>query len=276
MELGLSTYSFHLAFGRHPDRKSAGSMTLAKLLNKARTMGFAAVQVDPMHFDADKDTPAWVKRMADGLGIRLEAGSMGIDKQRITRDLEVAAAWESPVLRTFLGSEHTCPGPYDEKELASTAKKIGEIIPEAEGLGITIALENHLDISSDDLAKLVDMVGSEHFGVCLDVANNMVFLEDPVKTAETLAPYAVTCHLKDLRWEPTNYGAKLTGAALGDGCVPLRDILSILKDAPRLGSVILEVPWEAKGTDREMLNAEEAAVKKSMDFWRIWSVSATS
>ncbi len=41
-------------------------------------------------------------------------------------------------------------------------------------------------------------IGSRHVGVCLDTGNNIALLEDPDVTVETLAPLAVSVHLKDM------------------------------------------------------------------------------
>ena len=271
MEIGLDTYSYHLAFGKHPDRRANGPMTLAKCLNKARSLEVETVQVDPMHFDSEKDNPRWVKRMADGLGIRLEASSAGVDKSRLLRDLEVAAAWGSPVLRTFLGWDlpRTLRHPADRIEAA--AADLREIVREAEGLGIAIAIENRMDVSTPDLLSLVKAVDSPWVAVCLNVANSLVCMEEPAWTVEQLAPHAVSCHVKDYRWEPTTFGAKLTGAPVGKGIVDMAAVLDLLGNAPRLKHVILECATEAVGSNTEMLASEEAAIKESLTYLRTCS-----
>ncbi len=270
MELGLSTYSYHLAFGKHPDRRADGPMTLMKCLKRARELGFTAVQIDPAHFNPERDNAKWLKSMADSLGLALEAGAAGMEPETLSRNLALATEWGSPVLRAFLSWERPRLGRHSEGKLKEAADKLATILPQAEKFGVAIAVENHGDISTPDLLALLNMVNSPHVGVCLDVANSMVFLEDPVWTAEQLAPRAVTCHLKDLRWAMTNSGAKLTGVPLGEGNVDLDVVLEILVKAPRLKRIMLECPTEARGSDSEMLAAEDRAVMKSVEFWKRW------
>ena len=267
---GLDTYSYHLAFGKHPDRKANGPMTLAKCLNRAGKAGFEGVQIDPLHFDTQKDKPTWVGTLASGLNMRIEASSIGVDHDRLLRDLEVAAAWKARVLRTTLGWDIPRGGRHPRERLEEIATALKNVLPEAEGLGITIAIENHADISTPDLIDLMNMVESDALGVCLDTGNSMVFLEDPAWTAEQLLPYAVTAHLKDYAWHVTNAGMKLVGVPLGDGVIDLDEIIPMLLEGPRLQSINLECATERMGTDSEMMAAEDKAVMKSMEYWKSW------
>lgn len=270
MELGLSTYSYHLAFGKHPDRRADGPMTLIKCLKRVKELGFAAVQIDPAHVNPEKDNAKWLKSMADSLGLALEPSSVGIEGETLARDLALAADWHAPVLRTILSWERPRLGRHPEAKLTEAAERLRTVLPEAERRGVTIAVENHGDVSTPDLLLLLAMVDSPRVGICLDVANSMVFLEDPVWTAQQLAPHAVTGHLKDYRWWMTNSGAKLSGVPLGEGNVDLDAVLATLVKAPRLNRVMLECSTEATGSDSEMLAAEDRAVMKSVEYWRRW------
>lgn len=270
MQLGLSTFSYHLAFGKHPDRRADGPMTLAKCLKRARDLGFSGVQIDPAHFNPERDPEKWVRRMADSLSLVLEAASIGIEPETLTRDLALAAEWNSPILRTSLGWQRPHIGGYPEPRLREAAGRLASVVPEAERRGVTIAIENQGDISTSDLLAVLSMVSSPAVGVCLDVANSMVWLEEPVWTVRQLAPYAVSAHLKDCRWVVTNSGAKLVGAPLGEGNVDLDAVLPILMDAPRLKRIMLECPTEAAGGDSEMLAAEDRAVVTSVEYWTRW------
>ena len=270
MQLGLDTYSFHLAFGKHLDRKADGPMTLAKCIRRAKELGFVAVQIDPAHFNLEKDNPKWVRSMADRLDVALEAGAVGTESERLRQGLEVASAWKSPVLRTFLGWEYPRSRRHSEDKLRKAADSLAEVIEDAKRAGVVIALENHSDISTPDLITLLEMVDSPYLGACLDTGNSMVFLEDPVWTAEQLAPWAVTAHVKDQRWQVTASGAKLVGAPLGDGHIDLDRVIPVLLDAPRLDRIMLQCSTEAAGTGTQILKAEDQAVERSIEFWNRW------
>ena len=107
----------------------------------------------------------------------------------------------------------------------------------AEDLGITLAMENHLDYRASEIVQIIEGVGSSNLRFLFDMGNTVVVIEDPVEAAKVAAPYTVLCHLKDVRilpWTPSAlYVAAIFAAPLGRGNV---DILQILRDPPGEGS----------------------------------------
>jgi len=67
---------------------------------------------------------------------------------------------------------------------------------------LKLALENHKDHTADELAGMMRRVSSEWIGVLVDVGNNVALLEKPEETVETLAPFALSVHLKDMAITP--------------------------------------------------------------------------
>jgi hypothetical protein len=84
----------------------------------------------------------------------------------------------------------------------------------------------------------VRAVGSDHVGVCLDTGNGLGLLEDPVASAEALAPHTFTTHLKEFRAVLRREGLVLRGAPLGQGDVPNADIVPILRQLNPLGDAL--------------------------------------
>jgi sugar phosphate isomerase/epimerase len=68
-----------------------------------------------------------------------------------------------------------------------------------EETGVAIALENHQDLTSDELVALCEDVGSPQSGVNLDVANPLAVGEEPLAFARRGMPYLKNVHLKDYR-----------------------------------------------------------------------------
>src|SRR2546430_2238541 len=83
--------------------------------------------------------------------------------------------------------------------------------------GIPLALENHKDWTAAEMASLMKQKSSEHLGVCLDTGNNISLLDDPMEVVETLAPYAVSTHLKDMAVAPRQQGVLVSSMALSCG-----------------------------------------------------------
>lgn len=94
-----------------------------------------------------------------------------------------------------------------------------------------LAIENHKDWTARELASLVKDRSSEYLGVCLDTGNNIALLDNPMDVIETLAPYAISTHFKDMAVEAYADGFLLSEVPLGEGIVDLRRVVAILQRA---------------------------------------------
>ena len=95
--------------------------------------------------------------------------------------------------------------------------------------GILLAVENHKDYRSDELVALMRTLESPHVGVCVDTGNNLALLEEPLATVEALAPWAFSCHLKDMAVDEHPEGFLLSEVPLGEGFLDLARIASVLR-----------------------------------------------
>ena len=94
---------------------------------------------------------------------------------------------------------------------------------------IMVGIENHKDWHAAELVELLQLIGSPQVGACVDFGNNISLLESPLETARTLAPYAITTHLKDMAVKPTAEGFGLSEVPLGEGFLPLAEIIATLR-----------------------------------------------
>jgi sugar phosphate isomerase/epimerase len=92
-------------------------------------------------------------------------------------------------------------------------------------------VENHKDYRSDEFAELLRRIGSPYVGACVDTGNNLALLEPPLETVEALAPFAFSCHLKDMAVEPCPEGFLLSEVPIGSGFLDLPRILAALRKA---------------------------------------------
>jgi sugar phosphate isomerase/epimerase len=59
---------------------------------------------------------------------------------------------------------------------------------------VKLAVENHGgDLQAREMKAMIEAVGADVMGVCLDSGNPVWMLEDPHMTLEMLIPYALTC-----------------------------------------------------------------------------------
>jgi sugar phosphate isomerase/epimerase len=198
-----------------------------------------------------------LKSRADELGITLEVGmgsfdrhsasfhpELGSGEQQLGDMLRAAKIVGSPVVRCFLGSQADRLGPVPfQQHLDECVRTLRAVAPLAGDLGIKVAVENHggVDLLARELRWLVDEVGPDAVGVCLDTGNPAYGGEDPVVSAEILAPYVVSSHVRDSRVWAVENGAMAQWVPLGQGNVDLPRIVQILKDHSPNPPVDLEI-----------------------------------
>ena len=105
---------------------------------------------------------------------------------------------------------------------------------------------------SDRAEKLLNAVGSENFGLLMDIGNFLCADDDPAKAAGKLAPYAIHVHLKDffvrsgklpnpgMGWFCSRSGNYLRGTIVGHGDVPVQQCIRVLKNNGYKGNFSIE------------------------------------
>lgn len=96
---------------------------------------------------------------------------------------------------------------------------------------LKVAIENHKDHTSEELAAMMRAFSSEWIGVLIDTGNNLALLEEPQATVEALAPFALSVHLKDMAVQPAANGFLLSEVPLGTGLLDLPRIVATLRRA---------------------------------------------
>jgi 3-oxoisoapionate decarboxylase len=121
----------------------------------------------------------------------------------------------------------------------------------AKRLGVNVALENHLDFTIDELVQLIRRVNSPNVGVLYDIGNGISTLDDPIESAEKLAPYILATHYKDFAIEEVTRGFRFTMVPLGAGSLKLPEITAKLINSVRPDA----------GFSIEMMNGQQFEVR---------------
>lgn len=140
----------------------------------------------------------------------------------------------SPVLNTCFGllKERTFSAPTLAEQIDLTTQVLRQLAPMAADHNVIVTMELHVDLTSLELAQIIEAVDSPYVAVNLDTANALGLLEDPLEAATRLLPYVRTTHLKDSCVYPTPEGYNwLGGAPLGRGLVDLPAIVDMLYTA---------------------------------------------
>ena len=88
--------------------------------------------------------------------------------------------------------------------------------------GVKLAVENHGgDLQAREMKMMIEAIGPDVMGVCLDSGNPVWMLEDPHMTLEMLIPYAETCHVRDSAVWKVPEGIAVRWVNMGDGNVDI-------------------------------------------------------
>jgi len=186
------------------------------------------------------------------------AQAMGADVVKISMDL--------PRPRPRAGSRfHPAVMPF----LKETVRHLQEASPLAESHGIRLALENHCDSFSEEILWVIEQVNHPFVGACIDTVNAWHMAEDPMRAIENLAPVAFTNHFRDDRIDFHRDGFKVSGVAVGDGDIDMKQAYTLLKTKSPGHRINIETEMGISLANRdEALTLEIETIKRSIHFCR--------
>ena len=258
MEIGLSSYTWPWAVGREGHEPENPLNTLG-LLKKTKGYSISVLQIadnPALHLMSDDEIKA-IKQAANLYDIILEVGTRGIEPAHLLRYLEIAKKLDSSIVRSI-----THDVDYE------AVSHIREVLPEYEKSGISLALENHDEHRTGELAAFLDRIGSPNVGLCLDTVNSFAALEAPEQVVRNLAPYTLNLHVKDfevVRFE-SELGFSIVGRPAGEGRLDVEWTVSYLKDKGRDPNLILELWTPFTETLEKTIALEEEWAKKSLKY----------
>lgn len=159
----------------------------------------------------------------------LQAGD-GDQRTGTARLMRLAAQAGSPSLRCFVG------GPADRhradlawaRQLDDSTALLRDLAPLARELGVRFAPETHADATTSELIRVVEAVGADVAGLCLDTGNLSICLEEPVAAARRAAPYVIATHTKDAVLWLADDGLRWQARPCGEGLTPWPALLRAL------------------------------------------------
>lgn len=257
MKFSVSSYSFSQLL-------KSGELTHFGCVAKAAELGFDAIEFTDLTGDTQEERSAEASALraeADRLGIAICAYTVGADLfrespeereaeiERLCRQVDVAVLLGAPILRHDVCWRLTGQGngrSFDRMlpQLAESTRRVAEY---AASRGVRTCSENHgmLAQDSDRMERLFNAVAHENYGLLVDMGNFLCVDESPVTAVSRVAPYAIHAHAKDFL--PCTDGGIVTrganhirGTVIGEGIVPVRQCLAILRKAGYDGYVTVE------------------------------------
>lgn len=268
VKLGIGSYAFAWGIGVPGYPQPDAPMRYTDLLQITADLGLAVAQIAdnlPLHTLDDSERAA-LKAFADAHGLAVEVGTRGIAPAHLRQYLQIAADFDSPILRVVVDTADHHP---DVPEIIDTLRGI---LPEFERHDIILAIENHDRFRAVQLVQVMQALDSPYVGICLDTVNSFGALEGPAVVVEQLGPYVVNLHVKDFKIARVdhNMGFVLEGAPAGEGMLDVPWLLAALDGNGRDYSAIIEL-WPAPEADMAATVAKEMAwAQQSVRTMRQW------
>lgn len=261
MKISVSSYSFRQAINK-------GLFTQEDTVFEAHRLGFEAIEFTDLMpcenptLQEQLESAARIKKNADSLGMKIVNYAIGAnmccdteeeqekENERVKNQVLVAKELGSPLMRHDVCSAISERGRSFDLMLPVIAENVREITAFAMANGIKTSSENHGFIAqdSDRVERLFNAVNHPNYGILVDIGNFLCADENPVLAVSRIAPYAFHAHAKDFIILGTDAdegimtrGANhIVGTIVGNGDVPVKQCLKILKKAGYDGYLSIE------------------------------------
>lgn len=282
MKIWIDSYCYHRYFGEiYPglERDPGQRMTLADFVAKAVDLGAEGVSLESFVLpDVSEAAIGGLKDQLDRAGLTrvwawghpkgLGSGTAPDALIDLKSHVRVAAGLGAKVMRICAGGRSTRTLPWKD-HLAMLVP----LLTDADDCDVTLAIENHIDLLADEFVELLSRVDHPRVGVCLDTANNLRMLEDPLDIARKLAPFVRATHIKDVvayRGSPKDFSF-WPSVPTGKGLIDIPEIIRVLLQAGYDGLLAIEIDYLHPDHD-----GEDAAIAESLATLRGYLASVTS
>jgi len=236
MVFGVAAYSFPCAcsLAQRDGRCHEVPLDAWGMIDLAVAHGLSSIEIPFVGYlpDLQESTIDRLKARLVETGVGLVVDTPTIDVALLQQVLPAAARVGATTVRAMVssvleGARANVAGGWDA-HLAATETRIREIYPLLEVYDLTLALENHQDVTSAELLRLCAI--GPRIGVTLDVANPLAVGEGVLEFARAVGPHIHNVHLKDYTIHATEQGYRLVRAALGEGDMPWAELLPLLHE----------------------------------------------
>lgn len=235
--LGIDRFSYNVRAGAE---RSGAVPSLVRgpldFLKHSYSIGAGGIQDDIG--SRDEDYASQLRRYAEEHDLFIE-GSTSLprdasDLERFESHIRTAKAAGAKIVRIAIGGRR-----YEQFDKAQQfrdfAQRSWKSIQSAELIaarhGIKLAIENHKDFRIPEMLSMLERLGSQYVGVCVDTGNSFALLEDPMDVVRGYAAFTMSVHLKDMAVCECEDGFLLADVPLGEGLLDLPEIVRILRQA---------------------------------------------
>lgn len=280
MKIGIDSYCFHRYFGEvYPGLQADPGVRWRmedEFLEFALAQHVDEVALEACFFDAlDDGLCADIRSHLDEAGVDrvlgwghpegLWGGTKPEELEALKRHLPQVRKLGSSRMRICAASMNYAKAPREEL-IGRVVPMLREAAEAAAAEGVVLALENHIDFTSHEVARILDEVGSEHLRVNFDTGNTIRLFEDPVEAAARLAPYTVSTHTKDIATRvrggaPSENFAWWPSCPIGEGVIDMAGVVEALRAGGFDGCLSVEIDLIG---EQWVSQSEEEIVAKSV------------
>jgi 3-oxoisoapionate decarboxylase len=278
MRAGLCSYAYRWAI-LHPGNSE--TMDVFKFVDQAVELGTKTIQICdnlPVEYFSQSELES-LKEYISKNSLSLELGMKGSQPDRVKKMMAHCKKLDVGLLRIVLSDKGWNLSNDEYKKI------LKELSKEAQDNNIILAVENHFEMSSHDLAHIIESIDSPNLGVCLDLVNSVTHLCGYKETCTVLAPFAVTVHMKDVKlnrfqqilinegdtWvspstrkeilETFSTGFYISGCQLGQGVIDIGWVIQEIAKNNHNPDIFLESWMDPKSTPGETIRAEQHMVE---------------
>ncbi len=254
MKLSVSAWSVH-------QNLFANMMTLREFIDFCFDNKVDAVELLDCFWE-DERHPFDIKKYLDEIGMPVAAYSIANDFvreeedrafeiEKVKKGVDMALFLDTPLLRVFSGDVKE--GISFDQGKAWIIECFKECAEYAESKGVTMVLENHGRFAgrSSQVKDIIAEVGSNALKANTDTGNFLLVGENPLEAVMNLKDQIGFVHFKDFKKSEyevgymADDGTWFEGTAIGEGSVPLKDIVNFLSSVNYKG--YLSIEFEGSG-----------------------------
>ena len=279
MKTGIDSYCYHRYFGEvYPDQEDPGvRWTFQDFVNRAAELEVDGVSLESCFFDslepgylgeikAALDEKGMERVLAWGHPDGLEAGRNEAAWREMNDLIPKARFMGADVMRIVASSLMFRNEPHGP-QIKAVVKMLRESVKIAADHGVVLAIENHIDYTSEEIEQILQRVGSDALKVNFDTGNTLRMMEDPVAAARRLGPYTVATHTKDVdacRHVRPEEWYFFSSVPVGTGLIDMPGVVRALKDSGYEGVLAVESDHHKDNQDEDKLVEQSIAYLKKL------------
>jgi sugar phosphate isomerase/epimerase len=279
MKIGIDSYCYHRYFGEiYPDQPDPGvRWTFHDFVRRACELGVDDVSLESCFFEslepgylselgAVLDEKGLSRVLAWGHPDGLEAGRNHEAWRQMNALIPKASCMGAKIMRIVASSLMFRNEPHGP-QIEAVVRMLKESVNIAADQNVVLALENHIDFTSQEILQILECVGSDWLKVNFDTGNTLRMMEDPVAAARRLGPYTVATHTKDVdacRHVRPEEWYFFSSVPVGTGLIDIPGVIRALAESGYRGVLAVESDHHKDHQDEDQLVAQSVAYLKKL------------